>query len=71
MCRTWEVLRRLRRSELPGRWLGGELAFGLLGRSRRLGTPGKSDCAYWPEELAELDSAHATKPLMQQLGLAE
>jgi hypothetical protein len=66
-CRTCyleEVVPQLRWSTLLGRWLGDELAFGIVGGRRKLGTLPKPDHMYWPEEFASLDPDHPTKPLL-------
>jgi hypothetical protein len=66
-CYTGEVLRRLRWRALFGGWLGDELAFGIVGGRRKLGTFPKPDAMYWPEELATLDLRRPTKPLLHML----
>jgi hypothetical protein len=52
---------------LFGGWLGDELAFGIVGGRRQLGTLPKPDAMYWPEEIETLDLARPTKPLLHML----
>jgi len=66
-CYTDEVVPRLRWSTLLGRWLGDELAFGIVGGRRRLGTIPKPDLMYWPEEFAALDLESPSKPLLHMI----
>jgi hypothetical protein len=66
-CYVDEVVPRLRWSALLGRWLGDEIAFGIVGGRRRLGTLPKPDLMYWPEEFARLDLANPTKPLLHMI----
>lgn len=66
-CHTDEVVRQLRWQTLLGRWLGDELAFGIVGGRRKLGTLPKPDAMYWPEEIEALDLARPTKPLLHML----
>jgi len=67
LCHETEVLRRLRWQTLLGRWLGDEIAFGIVGGRRGLGTLPKPDAMYWPEELVALDLDRPTKPLLHML----
>ena len=66
-CYVNEVLRQLRWTTLLGRWLGDEIAFGIVGGRRKLGTLPKPDAMYWPEEFPTLDLARPTKPLLHML----
>jgi hypothetical protein len=66
-CYTHEVRRQLRWTALLGKWLGDELAFGIVGGRRKLGTLPKPDAMYWPEELPALDLRRPTKPLLHML----
>jgi len=67
VCHETEVLRQLRWQTLLGRWLGDELAFGIVGGRRGLGTLPKPDAMYWPTEIATLDLSRPTKPLLHML----
>jgi hypothetical protein len=69
VCHETEVRRRLRWQALLGSgWLGDEIAFGVVGGRRGLGTFPKPDAMYWPpDEFAELDLGHPTKPLLHLL----
>jgi len=69
-CRTCyleEVVPQLRWQTILGRWLGDELAFGIVGGRRGLGTLSKPDVMYWPEEFATIDLEHPTKPLLHMI----
>ena len=63
-CFIEEVRPRLRWSVLLGRWLGDELAIGVVGGRRRLGTLPLPHVMYWPHEFPELDLDAPTKPLL-------
>jgi hypothetical protein len=68
VCHETEVLRRLRWQALLGSgWLGDEIAFGIVGGRRGLGTLPKPDAMYWPGEFATLDLGRPTKPLLHML----
>ncbi len=68
VCHETEVRRRLRWQALFGNgWLGDEIAFGIVGGCRGLGTLPKPDAMYWPGEFATLDLARPTKPLLHML----
>jgi hypothetical protein len=67
VCHETEVLRQLRWQTLLGRWLGDEIAFGIVGGRRRLGTLPVPHAMYWPEEFATLDLDRPTKPLLHML----
>jgi hypothetical protein len=69
-CRTCyvdEVVRQLRWSALLGKWLGDELAFGIVGGRRKVGTLPVPHHMYWPEEFPTLDLEHPTKPLLHMI----
>ncbi|MGE0160291.1 MAG: hypothetical protein AB7T31_12845 [Gemmatimonadales bacterium] len=68
-CHTDEVLRLrwMTLFGLSGKWLGDELAFGIVGGRRGLGTLPKPDAMYWPEEIAALDLRRPGKPLLHML----
>ncbi len=66
-CYRDEVIRQLRWRALFGGWLGDEIAFGIVGGRRKLGTFPKPDAMYWPEEIAALDLGRPTKPLLHML----
>ena len=67
VCYRNEVLKRLRWKALLGGWLGDEIAFGIVGGRRKLGTLPKPDAMYWPEEFPTLDLGRPTKPLLHML----
>lgn len=66
-CYVGEVVPKLWWSTLLGRWLGDEIAFGIVGGRRRLGTIPKPDLMYWPEEFADLDLESPSKPLLHMI----
>lgn len=66
-CHLNEVKPQLRWSLLAGRWLGDEIAFGVVGGRRRLGTLPKPAQMYWPQEFATIDPSAPTKPLLHML----
>lgn len=66
-CRTCfveEVRPRLRWSILLGRWVGDEIAIGLVGGRRGLGTLPLPHPMYWPHEFETLDLDTPAKPLL-------
>ena len=63
-CFLHEARPRLRWRILLGRWLGDEIAFGIVGGRRRLGTLPVPSPMYWPQEFAALDLDAPTKPLL-------
>jgi len=68
VCHETEVRRRLRWQAIFGSgWLGDEIAFGVVGGRRGLGTFPKPDAMYWPGEFATLDLEHPSKPLLHLL----
>jgi hypothetical protein len=67
VCHIEEVLTRLRWGTLVGKWLGDELAFGIVGGRRRLGTLPAPHHMYWPEEFPALDLERPTKPLLHMI----
>jgi len=66
-CYLNQVVPRLRWERILGRWLGDEIAFGIVGGRRRLATLPKPDYMYWPEEFADLDLADPAKPLLHMI----
>lgn len=66
-CYVDEVVRRLRWSTLLGKWLGDELAFGIVGGRRKVGTLPTPHHMYWPEEFPVLDLERPTKPLLHMI----
>ena len=66
-CYRDEVIPRLRWRALFGGWLGDEIAFGIVGGRRGLGTLPKPDAMYWPDEIESLDLGRPTKPLLHML----
>jgi hypothetical protein len=66
-CYVDEVLDQLRWRVLLGKWLGDELAFGIVGGRRQLGTLPTPHAMYWPEEFSALDIERPTKPLLHML----
>jgi hypothetical protein len=67
VCHVEEVLKELRWSTLFGKWLGDELAFGIVGGRRRLGTLPAPHPMYWPEEFPTLDLERPSKPLLHMI----
>jgi hypothetical protein len=66
-CYLNEARPALRGSILMGRWLGDEIAFGIVGGRRRLATFPQPAPMYWPKEIELLDLAKPTKPLLHML----
>lgn len=66
-CYLEEARPALRWSILAGRWLGDEIAFGLVGGRRRLGTLPPPAPMYWPREIEGLDLGNPAKPLLHVL----
>lgn len=66
-CYLTEVVPQLRWSRFLGRWLGDELAFGIVGGRRRLGTLPKPDHMFWPNELQRLDLSNPEKSLLHMI----
>ena len=66
-CYFEEVVRQLRWSKLLGKWLGDELAFGIVGGRRKVGTLPTPHHMYWPEEFPTLDPERPTKPLLHMI----
>jgi hypothetical protein len=66
-CYLTEARPALRGSILLGRWLGDEIAFGIVGGRRRLGTLPQPAPMYWPREIEQLDLRRPTKPLLHML----
>lgn len=63
-CYLDEVRPRLGWQIVLGRWLGDEIAIGIVGGRERLGTLPKPGEMYWPDEFAALDLDAPTKPLL-------
>ncbi len=66
-CYLDEARPALRGSILMGRWLGDEIAFGIVGGRRRLGTFPQPAPMYWPREIEQMDLRSPTKPLLHML----
>jgi hypothetical protein len=66
-CYLTEARPALRGSILMGRWLGDEIAFGIVGGRRRVGTLPQPAPMYWPREIERLDLEEPTKPLLHML----
>jgi hypothetical protein len=66
-CYVHEARPALRGSIVRGRWLGDEIAFGIVGGRRRLSTLPQPAPMYWPREIEGLDLARPTKPLLHML----
>jgi len=64
VCHVEEVLKQLRWSTLFGKWLGDEIAFGIVGGRRKLGTLPAPHTMFWPEEFPTLDLERPSKPLL-------
>lgn len=63
-CFVEEVRPRLRWSILLGRWIGDEIAIGIVGGRLGLGTLRPPHAMYWPHEFEDLDLDHPPKPLL-------
>lgn len=59
-----EEVRPLRWSILLGRWIGDEIAIGIVGGRLGLGTLPLPHAMFWPHEFAELDVDDPAKPLL-------
>lgn len=59
-----EIRPRLRWQIVLGKWLGDEIAIGVVGGRHRLGTLPKPAEMYWPNEFASLDLDAPAKPLL-------
>jgi hypothetical protein len=66
-CYLHEARPRLRWSLLFGRWLGDEIAFGIVGGRRGISTFPDPSPMYWPTEFATLDLDRPTKPLLHMI----
>jgi hypothetical protein len=66
-CYLNEARPALRGSILMGRWLGDEIAFGIVGGRRRVGTLPPPAPMYWPREIEVMDLRRPTKPLLHML----
>ena len=63
-CHRDEVLPRLGRRLRPWRYLGDEIAFGVVGGRRGFGAFTGPGPMYWSQEVEALDLAHPTKPVL-------
>ncbi len=63
-CYVEEARPRLKWSLLRGAWLGDEIAIGIVGGRRRLGTLPKPAEMYWPNEFESIDLDQPPKPLL-------
>ena len=66
-CYVHEARPALRGSIVLGRWVGDEIAFGIVGGRRRLSTLPQPAPMYWPREIERLDLVRPTKPLLHML----
>jgi hypothetical protein len=66
-CYAEEVVKQLRWSTLLGRWLGDELAFGIVGGRRKLGTLSTPHQMFWPEEFPSIDLERPSKALLHMI----
>jgi hypothetical protein len=66
-CYLTEARPALRGSILMGRWLGDEIAFGIVGGRRRVSTLPQPAPMYWPREIEQMDLRRPTKPLLHML----
>ena len=64
VCHVEEAGPRLRGSILLGRWLGDEIAIGIVGGRLGLCPMPFPDTMYWPQEFDSIDLADPTKPLL-------
>jgi hypothetical protein len=67
VCHESEVLRQLRWGTILGKWLGDEIAFGIVGGRRKLATLPTPHHMYWPGEFAGIDLERPTKPLLHMI----
>ena len=63
-CHLDEVMKQLRWSTLLGRWLGDELAFGIVGGRRKLGVLPSPHQMFWPQEFSSIDLERPAKALL-------
>ena len=66
-CYLHEARPRLRWSLLFGRWLGDEIAFGIVGGRRGIETFPEPAPMYWPPEFEDLDPEIPAKPLLHMI----
>ena len=64
LCHQDEVLSRLARRLRPWRYLGDELAFGVVGGRRGFEAFRGRGPMYWPHEIRALDPVRPTKPVL-------
>jgi len=67
VCYREEIRPKLRLSILLGRWVGDEIAFGIVGGRLGLGTLPLPHPMYWPQEFESLDPARPSKPLLHMI----
>ena len=63
-CFEEEARPKLRGSILLGRWLGDEIAIGIVGGRRGLCSMPFPNTMYWPQDFDAIDLDHPTKPLL-------
>ena len=63
-CFEEEARPRLRGSILLGRWLGDEIAIGIVGGRRGLCSMPFPNTMYWPQDFDTIDLEQPTKPLL-------
>lgn len=64
-----EIRPRLRWQRLRGAWLGDEIGFGVVGgRCRDVATFPEPGPMLWPNEFADLDLEHPTRPFLHFIG---
>jgi hypothetical protein len=66
-CYVHEARPALRGSIILGRWVGDEIAFGIVGGRRRLSTLPQPSPMFWPREIEKLDLVKPSKPLLHML----
>ena len=66
-CYLHEARPRLRWSLVLGKWVGDEIAFGIVGGRRRIATLPGPQAMFWPAEFDSVDLAAPQKPLLHML----
>jgi hypothetical protein len=66
-CYLHEARPKLRWSLLFGRWLGDEIAFGIVGGRRGIQAFPEPSPMYWPPEFESLDLERPVKPLLHMI----
>lgn len=64
VCHVEEARPRLRGSILLGRWLGDEIAIGIVGGRLGLCSMPFPNTMYWPQDFDAIDLEHPSKPLL-------